>query len=109
MSTNVFGQYRQYGFVSGGEFYIPSQYAINFVEDCSLRNIAVIGVEGFLIFDQKIMPLLDEIADFSSVVAPDWQNFVDQCNVAAKRFLEIYGEDQKKIFSFVFINKDEWI
>ncbi|MBE9111625.1 hypothetical protein IQ273_19650 [Nodosilinea sp. LEGE 07298] len=108
MPTDIFEQYRQYGIVSGEELYMPSQYAIGFVEDCSLRDIAVIGIEGFLIADQRIMPLLDEIADFSSIVSPDWQAFTNQCNAAAKKFLEISSRDQTRFFSFVLANQDEW-
>jgi hypothetical protein len=108
MPTDIFEQYRQYEIVSGEELYIPSQYAISFVENCSLRNIAVIGIEGFLIADQRIMPLLDEIAGFSSIVSPNWQASANQCNAAAKKFLEIFSRDQKRFFSFVLANQDEW-
>ncbi|PSN12862.1 hypothetical protein C7293_18390 [filamentous cyanobacterium CCT1] len=108
MPTDIFEQYRQYGIITGEELYIPSQYAISFVEDCRLQNVAVIGIEGFLITEQQIMPLLDEIADFSSIVSSDWQDYVSQCNAAAKNFIEVSSKDRKRFFNFVVINQDEW-
>lgn len=109
MPLSLFDSYKEHGIIHGEELYVLSDYAMKFVEDCTLRNIAVLGIEGFKHENQKIIPLMDEIADFSSISSADWEEFMSQCNSAAKKILKIFGKDSEKVFSFVLMTQEEWI
>lgn len=111
MNSDFFDSWSRNQFVRGEELYILSRYSIEFVEDCSLRNIAILGIEGFQHENHQITPLLSEIADFSCIFnsASTWQECVNQCNSAAKDFLEIFGKCEGKVFNFVLVTENEWI
>ncbi|MBE9137980.1 hypothetical protein IQ254_12390 [Nodosilinea sp. LEGE 07088] len=109
MSLSLFDLYKEHGITHGKELYILSSYALKFVEDCTLQKVAVLGIEGFKHENQKIIPLMDEIADLSSISSADWEDFMSQCNSAAKKILEVFGEDSEKVFNFVLMTQKEWI
>ncbi|MBO1347099.1 MAG: hypothetical protein EBE86_006755 [Hormoscilla sp. GUM202] len=46
--ADIWEKYWQQGIVRGGELYRSLPQALNFVPDCQLNNLAIIGIDGFL-------------------------------------------------------------
>ena len=105
----LFDLHSVHGFLQGGELYLPVSQAFKFLEDCQHSNFAVIGIEGFTIQNEEIIPHLDVIADFSSVVSSDWKTYQATCNKAAQNFLKEMSKDERTIlFNFVVQSMFEW-
>ena len=79
------------------------------MRDCQRRDLAIIGIEGFMLQNEEIIPQLDAIADFSSVASTDWKTYQATCNKAAKYFLkEMNNDERTMLFNFVVQSKSEW-
>ena len=51
------------------------------------------------------MPILDEIADFSTItINDDWQQFINETTLAASRFIKAMDtQGNSNVYSFVLI------
>jgi hypothetical protein len=106
---NLFELHRDRGIVQVGELYLPIDKSFGFLDDCQGSDLAIIGIEGFILQNQNIVPLLDAIADFSSVDSRDWKTYQATCNKAAECFLKEMNNDERNLlFNFVVESKSEW-
>ena len=67
--------FKDYSIERNGEFYLDITSSQDFVSACSGNNFAILGIEGVEIIEQSINPRLDLIADFSTNLMNDWQEF----------------------------------
>ena len=63
-----------------GDFLLRPADAIQFVRACQEQGIAVLGIEGFKIFDQQIQPFQEHSLDFEGIIETSHETTV--------RFLE---------------------
>ena len=100
-------RFRNRGQMHGGELYLSSAAARDFVAACQENEIAVVGIEGFKVSGGKRLPLLDRIADYSATSADTWQDFCRLCNECSHKFLADQPLDQNLAFTLVTLSKDE--
>ncbi len=101
-------RFRNRGQIHGGELYLSSAAAHDFVAACQENAIAVVGIEGFKVSGGKKLPLLDCIADYSATSADTWQDFCRLCNEYSHKFLSAQPLDQNIVFNLVTMSQDEW-
>jgi hypothetical protein len=104
----LLARFHDYGQIHGGELYLASTAAHDFVAACQENEIAVVGIEGFKVSGDKRLPLLDCIADYSATSADTWQDFCRLCNKYSHEFLAAQPLDQHIVFNLVTMSKDEW-
>jgi hypothetical protein len=105
----LFELHKEHGIVQGGELYLPIDRSFDFLNDCQGRDLAIIGIETFMLQNKNIVSLLDAIADFSSVNSHDWKTYQATCNQAAECFLKEMNNDERTLlFNFVVESKSEW-
>ena len=107
---HLFDMYKDQGLVvQGGEHYLSMALASKFLHDCHYKELAVLGVEGFVFKNGSLFPRLDLIADFSSLSAIHWHEYQDACNRAAENFLKSVNiDDESLVFNFVLLSQSEW-
>ena len=66
--THIEKRFEKRALIRGGVFLLSPGDAIQFVKDCKEQGIAVLGIEGFKIFGQKIQPFQEHSLDFEDVV-----------------------------------------
>jgi hypothetical protein len=69
----LLARFHDYGQIHGGELYLASTAAHDFVAACQENEIAVVGIEGFKVSGDKRLPLLDGIADYSARIIHESQ------------------------------------
>jgi hypothetical protein len=96
--------------VFGGkyEFYVPISAANDFIEHCRSREVAITGIETVKITEEGTSPLMDYIADFSSVVEKDWSTQVCLTYNASKTFLPHIPRDKNLFVTFTLMTREEW-
>ena len=92
----------------GGEFYLPAQAAGRFVDACVHESLAIVGVEGFRIESGKFRPLLDQIADFSSLLTDrkGWAETVQAAAAEAHRFLAQLPTEPELRLNFTLLSEE---
>lgn len=106
LEEQLIEQYRSQGVFSGGELYLNPQVALQVVVHCSEVDLAVVGVEGFSLKDNRLIPQLDTIADWSSLSARTWQEFRMACNRETKNFLMNLPGDI--VVNLALLSENEW-
>ena len=101
-------RFRDRGQLHGGELYLSSAAARDFVTACQENEMAVVGIEGFRVSGGKRISLLDCIADYSATSADTWQDFYHLCNEYSDKFLAAQPLERNIVFSLTTIAKDEW-
>ena len=107
-AQDLLTRFRDRGQIHGGELYLSSTAAHDFVAACQENEIAVVGIEGFRVSGGKRIPLLDCIADYSATSAHTWQDFCRLCHEYSHKFLSAQPLDQNMVFNLVTMSKDEW-
>jgi hypothetical protein len=100
--------FRSRGQMQGGELYLSLAATLDFISACQENEIAVVGIEGFTDAGRKKTPLLDCIADYSTIAADTWLDFCRLCNEASRKFLSMQTSDKNMVFTLVPLTKDEW-
>ncbi|RTL57325.1 MAG: hypothetical protein EKK37_14860 [Sphingobacteriales bacterium] len=59
-------QYLDKAIIRGGLFLLDADSAIKFIGACQVHNIVILGVDAFLLFDNKTQPVMDYSIDFTS-------------------------------------------
>lgn len=70
------------------------QDGIKLINFCEKHNIAVLGIEGFKIINDKRVPDLDYIADFSALMMVSGDNFPSVSRISALKFLNTIGNEE---------------
>lgn len=109
--TEIIDRFREHGiFQEGDELYLRAPMALKFVEVCQENELAVIGFEGFFYDDDEetIEPLLDQIADFSTVKAAHWEEFRNLCNTYSKKLIRGLSQKEGIVVNFTVLSQAEW-
>jgi hypothetical protein len=107
----IINQFRKHGMTRGaGSLYLKVPIAFDFLATCQENNLAIIGVEGFLYTEKtnKIMPVMDYIADYSDVEAANWEEYRNSCNRLCKDFLGRLPSRDDFVVNFVLFSREEW-
>jgi hypothetical protein len=79
----IFNKYSKYGRLAYGDLYLPLCTAKEFVEECNLLKVAIIGLEFFHVQSGKVVPInpINGI-DCSSLLSKyeEWNEVVKNCN-----------------------------
>ncbi|SRR5260370_36843 len=75
------------GYRSGNLILFDIPTAKEVVAFCSTRNVAILGLEGFIVND-GIHPLLEYIASWDDEPEHPWQDFVKRCETFAEKVLD---------------------
>ena len=102
-------EYIDKGVRYGGELIVSKQFCDEFISSCELVNLAIIGIEGFLFYeDETVEPVLDEIADFSDISSDNWQEYLEKSLSAARKFLgAMQNIGRSDGYSFTLVNPKE--
>ncbi len=92
----------------GGEIYLRWESIAKFTNMCTQNNIAIIGIEGFKLKEEKIIPDMDLIADFSCSKDTAWNDYLQGCNESTKLFFDRIVSGSNLIFCFTLLSEDEW-
>lgn len=87
------------------EIYFRTEDVFDFLNWCDENNIMVVGIEGFKLEQNFLIPRLDSIADFSSGTEniENWNISRMHLNQAARNF---FKESQVKGLVFNFVLKE---
>lgn len=92
---------------SGQELIVLKPYCVDVITECDHLNLAIIGIDGYFRSNEKIMPNLNEIADFSSLSRDVWIEFQKESIKAAADFITTMTSIGKSdVYGFTFI--DHW-
>lgn len=92
----------------GGGVYIPENRYLEFVKKCKEESFLIIGIEGFILEENKTIPRMDMIADFSNLTSVvDWDIAVERSSLSSHKFFESVEKLDNLYFNFVCITKDE--
>jgi hypothetical protein len=79
------------GYQAGNLILFDIPTAKEVVGFCATREIAVVGLEGFVV-DDGIHPLLDYIAYWDEVPQHPWPEYVKKCRTFADKALDRWAE-----------------
>ena len=71
--------------------YLAINDALEVVSACEANNLAILGLEGFEYDGKALQTSLDMILDCSMGLSgppPNWSEFRESCNQAAKSFID---------------------
>lgn len=91
--SSVLERFRDRGYDSGGELYLSVPDARELVAAAHDAGQVVLGLEAAQVEHGRIQPMLDQIADFSSLAAENWRSRVERSSRAALQFLEQLPSD----------------
>jgi hypothetical protein len=104
----VLDQFAARGLRHGEELYLPPGDTRDFIHACETKDLAVVGIEGFVRSGDQLTPLLDCIADFSSLRADSWLGFRAGCNRAAADFVSRTPNRTDLMLNFTTISRESW-
>ncbi len=84
--------------------FVPKE-ALFFIIECKKNNMAIIGIEGFIKIDKKILPQLEMIADFSNYKESNWVDYVEKCAKSAQKFINYFSKVPNVVFQFVVLDE----
>ena len=88
----------------GDDILLPLPHCNEFIKQCQKNRIAILGVKGFSVSDEgKRMPILNEIADFSTItINDDCKQYINKTTLAATRFIQAMDtQGNRNVYSFV--------
>ena len=106
--AEIFNHFAAHGIKTKyGELYLPKAKALDFITACEENGLAIIGIEGFIIVDDSILPQTDLIADYSPSLSPrgtDWIDYSHRCNTAVLEFVQRANSQRNLYFTFVVMS-----
>jgi hypothetical protein len=96
------------------EMYLSPSAGLEIVDECQKNDLAVIGIETFVLKGDLMQPRLDLIADYSSTRITDWHEYRAICNASATLFLkDLFSKElllsDPLVVSFVISSQSEWL
>lgn len=83
----ILNKFRQRGTVRGQELLLTPGDALEALSYCDRNDVAVVGVEAFLLRGDATEPLPDFIADCSPPASSNWRSYCEIANTCARTFL----------------------
>lgn len=100
----IFQQYRDAGVLRGGELYLVPKVALDLVASCEDNDLAVVGIEGFTLRHETLMPQTGLIADWSSASAATWDEYRMKCNQLSATFIKPLSGDADLVLSLTVLS-----
>lgn len=107
-TTQTIAGFRRRGLVRGGELYLSVSEAIAYAKRCREKGLAVIGVEGFYLSGDALVPQQDLIADASRIEADTWQAFQQKSNRFTADFLHQLTDRRGLVVNLTTLSEEEW-
>lgn len=100
-AIKIFFQDPKYNVVfrKNGVALLPIQTANIFASFCRKQKIFVLGIEGFIISNDKLIPQMEAIVDFSSIV--NKPNALEENHNMVSKFLESFPKSTEIMFEFI--------
>jgi len=95
--------------LSGEKSYFSTDEAAELLREIKSSDFATIGVEGFRCEGQSLIPLLDVIADWSSVSSESWHDFQTKCNRLSEEMIKEVAAVEKLCLTFVLLSREEYL
>lgn len=108
----IFNKYSKYERLTHGELYLPLSTNKEFVEECNLLKVAIIGLEFFHVQSGKVVPInpINGI-DCSSLLSQyeEWNEVVKNCHKEVINVLQQEEErDNTQYYNPTLLEKSEW-
>ncbi|WLD94483.1 hypothetical protein [Alkalihalobacillus sp. AL-G] len=110
-NSSLFEKFSLYGKISNEELYLPIRKTPEFIAECNMRRLAIIGVEFYHLSGDKILPVTPisdiDLSDITNGV-DDWQYALVECNKMVSKIIneKILGDDSLYC-SFIVIDEKE--
>lgn len=102
-------RYRDRGLQRGREVYLDAGTAAEYVRDCENENVAILGIEGFLLRGDDLIPQMDLICDFSPRDSSlGWEQYRAQVNRDALTFLNGVNDRDALVFEFEVLVPEQY-
>lgn len=106
--NEIIDYFRKHGIFQGEELYLDIPTALKFLTVCEENDLAIMGIECFQYNGGKIKPVLDQIADYSSAEAANWEEFRNLCNNSCKAFIYSLLTEDALVVNFTVLSQKEW-
>ena len=83
-----------------GRYVVRSEHAHQLLAKCSALGFGVIGIEGFLVTDEGILPLLGAIADYSECLTLPREQFISSSLRLAIKFISSFPQEKRCTWEF---------
>lgn len=80
---------------------IPVSHGDSFIDACDAHDLRILGIEGFEIRKDGVMPRMDLIADFSDRKHETWHALRERCSLVARDFIRAAVKEGDVYLSFV--------
>ena len=101
--------YQDRGIQRGNVLYLSAEVAAEYVRDCESENVAILGIEGFLLRGDDLQARTDLICDFSPRDSSlGWEEYRAQVNRAALTFLSGVSGSEGLVFEFEVLVPEEY-
>jgi len=111
MTDQIHQDFSDRGVSQGGECYYPLNVALELVESCNAKSVAVIGIEFFAFVGGRIqaLPTVNG-ADWDDLLSADtWDAAVTACNQATQLVLQDYaGTNPDHYCCLELLDQSEW-
>lgn len=87
-TDHLAAQFPEAHFRSGLLVFFDANVALEIVDHVEAANLAILGIDGFMINELRVYPSLDRVADFSRLHGPDNATFVSRSCDAARALLQ---------------------
>ena len=95
--------------VDGPELYLRIPDAVEFIHYCQSKDLAVLGIEGFLFDCGTLTPRMDLIADYSTTrESSSWKEYRDSVNNEALSFVRNMESLGDMVVSVEVWSEHEW-
>jgi hypothetical protein len=96
------------GILIGRERLYAQSEASQLLGLCDQWDVAAVGADAFVVRGGTVLPIIDQIADFSDLGASDWQAYRSQVNRLMEQFLRQLPPGNEVRVSLVLMSHDEW-
>jgi hypothetical protein len=87
------------------QVYVPAARVGYVLKRCAEEGVAIIGIEGFRLSGESIVPDTELIADYSEYQSEDWDAIVRGSLSDAQMFFNEAPNDSGLVYNFVFRSK----
>lgn len=81
-------EFKSKAIIRGGLFLFSKKNAILFIEACQKKKIGILGIDGFILKEDKIQPSMENSIDFSSCYSLEEKVYSQSIN-----FLNLMDEE----------------
>lgn len=88
--------------------YLKPEIALKCIERCEELDVAVIGLDAFILEGRRLKPRTDIMADWSIWRPESWTEFRSGCNRMSADVLERIPHEEGLVYELCIISRIEW-